>query len=128
MFAIYKKLGIKSYAEYLASDHWQEVRNEAWHRLDRKCSICNDTKDLLLHHRTYETLGAEKVGKDVCFLCPLCHEYVHFYDDGSKVILDFDHLWKREEDLRRARGNFFYRMYTAPLGDVINRLAYSIAR
>lgn len=128
MFATQKKISFESYKDYLASEHWQNVRKEAWKKLEHNCVICTDTGYLNLHHRGYDNLGCEVIGEDVCYLCKICHESVHFLDDGTKIALTFDALYKREEELRRERGNLFYHIRHAQLGDVVNRAVNYMGR
>jgi hypothetical protein len=65
-----------TYSDYLASDHWAEVRQGALERAGYACQLCNDTNDLQVHHRTYARLGRELPG-DLTALCRECHEAFH---------------------------------------------------
>jgi hypothetical protein len=64
------------YAEYLKSEHWQLVRREALARAYRQCQRCSSIRNLNVHHRTYENLGAEE-DADLIVLCRSCHEKEH---------------------------------------------------
>lgn len=66
----------QTYAEYLRSPHWQEVRKEALKRANYRCQVCNADKPLDVHHRTYERLGSE-LDADVIALCRDCHNLFH---------------------------------------------------
>lgn len=64
------------YDEYLKTDHWQQVRQEAHKRDGGRCRVCNSPENLNVHHRTYERLG-EELPDDVTTLCQPCHEMFH---------------------------------------------------
>ncbi len=69
-------LGFDSYAEYLASPHWQEFKQRYREEYGAvRCASCHDPK-YELHHKTYDRLGAERIS-DVIPLCRQCHEVVH---------------------------------------------------
>ena len=62
---------------YLKSDHWLNLRQAVIER-DRSCRVCNSTKRLNVHHRSYENLGnPEEEIKDLTLLCRGCHELFH---------------------------------------------------
>jgi 5-methylcytosine-specific restriction endonuclease McrA len=64
------------YDNYLRSEHWQQVREDALSRARRRCQVCNSPDELHVHHRTYERLGFERAG-DVTVLCRGCHKLFH---------------------------------------------------
>lgn len=64
------------YKEYLRTDHWQGVRRAALERADHKCQTCSASKNLHVHHRTYDRRGYEEPG-DVTVLCADCHKTFH---------------------------------------------------
>jgi hypothetical protein len=69
------RLGFKTYAEYLASPHWRELkRRYLASSLRKHCSCGKPRRDF--HHLTYERLGAEKL-TDIEPLCRTCHEDRH---------------------------------------------------
>jgi len=64
------------YATYLTTEYWSRKRAEV---LDSyKCCVLCATRDgkLDTHHRTYTTLGQEKIW-DLSLLCDSCHFRVH---------------------------------------------------
>lgn len=65
------------YADYLKTEHWQQVRTAALRRAGYRCALCN-AKDTVLdvHHRTYENRGHEH-SSDVIVLCRTCHGKFH---------------------------------------------------
>ncbi len=66
-----RRLGLKSYREYLRSERWYETRTKYWKSaLPQKCVVCYDP-NVELHHRTYQRLGRERLTD----LLPLCSEH-----------------------------------------------------
>ena len=71
-----KELGIKTYAQYLESDHWKEAkRRYSESDQPKRCVICGNPK-FQLHHRTYVNLGRE-TPCDIISLCGKHHKTVH---------------------------------------------------
>lgn len=70
---MWKALGFKTYNEYLESDLWKEKREFILDQLGRICSKCGSKKNLLIHHKTYESVANESI-HDVAVLCWRCHE------------------------------------------------------
>lgn len=64
------------YCEYLATEHWAEVREKALAADRRACRICSATNGLNVHHRTYVRLGCEDP-LDLITLCSSCHGLFH---------------------------------------------------
>jgi hypothetical protein len=86
-----QSLGYTSYAEYLGSPHWQNVRRryrESW--LPQEC-ICGDD-DVQLHHMTYDRVGEERL-EDLTPLCRTCHAMIHALEYRGDVTLDFHGIW-----------------------------------
>lgn len=68
-------LGFKKYSEYLATQHWKDLRSKLLPEGTR-CSACEDELARNLHHRTYARLGNE-LPEDLIPLCEKCHTRVH---------------------------------------------------
>jgi hypothetical protein len=64
------------YAEYLQTEHWQQVRQAALTRAEYRCQVCNSPYHLQVHHRTYERRGEER-DTDLTVLCDTCHGRFH---------------------------------------------------
>ncbi len=64
------------YEVYLKTDHWRNRRESCVNRFKNKCAVCNSDKDLEVHHRTYDNLGAEEPDDTTC-LCSKCHGLFH---------------------------------------------------
>lgn len=73
-----------TYAEYLRSEVWQEKRAAALDRANHACQLCNRTKNLHVHHRTYERIGGDELPEDLTVLCATCHEHFHGIGGGPK--------------------------------------------
>lgn len=65
-----------TYQDYLKTDHWKRVRQEAVERAGNRCQLCNKPGTLHVHHRTYENIGDERPN-DLIALCGYCHAKFH---------------------------------------------------
>lgn len=84
-----RMLGYPSYAAYLRSPHWQQVRRAYWAGAGPSphCAVCERTDALQLHHRTYRRLGRERLD-DLVLLCADHHRAVHQAVRGVRTKLD----------------------------------------
>jgi hypothetical protein len=64
------------YLAYLNSSSWRATRNRALQLADYRCERCDSKRDLQVHHKTYERLGAEW-DSDLEVVCANCHEHEH---------------------------------------------------
>lgn len=90
---------------YLRSEHWRETRAAALERAEHRCQVCNTTKQLDVHHRTYERLGHEGAG-DLTVLCRACHDLFHASAPAPAKAQRSDPTSKRQRKLKakaRAR-------------------------
>ncbi len=73
-----KEVDLKTipYPEYLKTYHWAQTRDAALERAGHRCQVCNKTKSLNVHHRTYARRGNERPD-DLTVLCRRCHELFH---------------------------------------------------
>lgn len=66
------------YSQFMKSLYWRLVRKEVLSRKGKRCSECNRTNDLQVHHTTYEHHGMEhRYLNDLVVLCSLCHAKQH---------------------------------------------------
>jgi len=91
------------YAEYLQSEHWQLVRQEAIKRSKGRCMLCPETRCLEVHHRDYARLGCE-LPEDLVVLCFWCHRRHHGTFASAKrcthtLPLPFDPIVPTDSDL-----------------------------
>jgi 5-methylcytosine-specific restriction endonuclease McrA len=71
----------KSYADYLLTDKWKNLRRLALARDHNLCQGCREWPATQVHHLTYTHLGEEFLFELVS-LCHFCHERIH-RTDGS---------------------------------------------
>ncbi len=71
-----RELRTMPYREYLVTPEWQERRKAALKRAGYKCQVCNRSRQLHTHHRTYERRGVE-LARDLIVLCDECHALYH---------------------------------------------------
>jgi len=67
----------KAYREYLKSDHWKKLRNQAIARDGGKCVTCGDTTWLQVHHKIYRGFYQNSLLRDLETLCRKCHRIQH---------------------------------------------------
>lgn len=67
----------QAYRAYLQSDHWRQLRLEAFKKWGRKCYKCPCTFGLDVHHLVYRHPWTEGTVDDVRPCCRSCHEKEH---------------------------------------------------
>jgi len=75
---------VGNYGEYLVTQHWRDLRVEAYRKADGKCMCCGRmlTNNFICHHVStgaYRRLGRERMNKrffkdDVIAVCRWCHD------------------------------------------------------
>lgn len=66
------------YPEFLKSAYWFGVSTVAKSRAGMRCQVCDSGSAIQVHHRTYDTHGAEHVHmEDLTVLCGNCHGLFH---------------------------------------------------
>jgi hypothetical protein len=87
-----------SYAEYLNTEHWKELKiRKLYSNTKHSCYSCNSMDRLELHHRTYERIGHEWLN-DLIWLCRTCHEATHAYERNHKC-----NLWDSPKRVRKKK-------------------------
>lgn len=71
-----------NYHAYLLSGEWIVKREAAIRAAGGRCQVCNSTRELNAHHRTYERIGRE-LPEDLIVLCRCCHKL--FHENGKLV-------------------------------------------
>jgi hypothetical protein len=66
----------QSYDEYIKSKHWRQKKEEYKKHFKYQCTMCEEKKELHLHHITYERIGNERLD-DLVYLCKTCHGKIH---------------------------------------------------
>jgi len=81
---ILKRMGFKSYRDYLASDFWREIRERVLKRDGRRCVACQ-RETRIVHHRKYDaaTLKGETL-EWLSAICRDCHDAIEFAPTGQK--------------------------------------------
>jgi len=74
-----KVLGFKTYADYLASDHWKDTCRLLKGKV---CYCCRQGERLQLHHKSYANIGKETEW-DVVTVCDSCHSKIHSIEGGG---------------------------------------------
>lgn len=90
-----------TYSEYLKSPHWKNLkRRYARSKLPKFCLACKKP-EYILHHITYENLGAETFA-DFVTLCHDCHNVYHT-KYGTKNLKENTarFIWDRQKELRK---------------------------
>jgi 5-methylcytosine-specific restriction endonuclease McrA len=64
------------YKEYLQTEHWINLREQALRKAKYKCELCNSKENLNVHHKTYDNKGNEPLS-DLIVLCNNCHAKFH---------------------------------------------------
>lgn len=65
-----------TYIGFMDSDEWKLRREQYFSRHKRQCRICDTTKNIQLHHLTYERVAREK-DDDLVPLCYFHHQAYH---------------------------------------------------
>lgn len=71
-----KELGGLLYRDYLQTPEWREKSRLVREFYHNRCALCNSSKNLNVHHRTYWNRGNE-LPEDLILLCNECHKKFH---------------------------------------------------
>jgi hypothetical protein len=97
-----RRMGFKSYGEYLRSDLWRSIRGRVLSRDGQECYSCGG-RATQVHHRQYSEAALR--GDDLTemrTICRPCHEEIEFNKTGVfKTTLDEANA--RLEELRENR-------------------------
>ena len=91
-----RRMGFGSYAEYLASDLWREIRRKVFAAKGRACSLCNAPASQL-HHNRYHTNDLK--GKRLTFISPVCrscHERIEFQGGRKVGVMDAARAFRKQ--------------------------------
>lgn len=86
------ELRFMTHSDFCETHYWHLVREVVKARALYRCQLCNSTKHLVIHHRTYKIKGLEhRHLEDLVCVCTRCHHLFHFKDnDTQKPRLDHD--------------------------------------
>ena len=96
------------YQEYLKSKEWQETRRRVFKEYGYRCDQCGSTKNLHIHHITYENLGEEGIS-DLVPLCAECHKRLHHPNESIDYLMlaegyAYGELDSEDEKIRNRAG------------------------
>ena len=103
------ELGLKRFEDYFETPHWKEFRRTAFEDQRRRlgnnqCELRGERDvTLIVHHLTYERLGAELLS-DVRIVCKRCHgDLIHGRGSGvASQVADFV-PWRQVDPNKRVR-------------------------
>lgn len=70
-------LSTMPYDAYLRTEHWFMLSDKVKQRDGNRCKLCNSTKQLTSHHRSYKNRGKFNEIEDLVTLCRNCHSIIH---------------------------------------------------
>ena len=71
-----KAMGFRSYADYLHSDLWREIRARVLER-DPTCQVCERARATEVHHRAYDRATMDgRTLEQLVAICRPCHDDV----------------------------------------------------
>lgn len=74
-----------NYHDYIKSPEWKYKAQQIREEYGNRCQLCHAsgyTRQLHVHHNTYERLGNE-LKDDLILLCAKCHELYHKHSDET---------------------------------------------
>ena len=102
---ILKRIGFKSYAEYLKSALWNQIRTKVFLSKGTHCYLCIHRPATTIHHCRYsraDLLGKRMIG--MFPLCNICHHEIEFKIDGSKCsVPEMRRLFNKKKKGRHKR-------------------------
>lgn len=66
----------ENYSEYIATEHWANLREMKFIQVGRFCQVCHTPNKLHVHHIHYRELYDCSVN-DLAVLCERCHDTLH---------------------------------------------------
>lgn len=85
--ALLPQLGFPTYADYLNSELWAEIRDAILDRDKRYCKMCG-RRAFVVHHIDYaETMLLGESLDSLVSLCHSCHQDIEFTKEGRKRTL-----------------------------------------
>ena len=68
----------ESYSDYLKSSEWKSIAKKIRKRDEFKCTKCNSSESLQVHHTSYDNIFNERNHlEDLILLCDCCHKKEH---------------------------------------------------
>lgn len=96
----------KEYNDYINSPEWQEKREQCFNIFGKKCMVCDETRKLHVHHKTYQNFMHEDVETDLIPLCDKHHKSLHKFCDekhynlwkGSNIYLRLNKVGRKQQN------------------------------
>jgi hypothetical protein len=88
----------KAYRDYLATDHWKDLREEAIYRDGGKCCRCGSSIRIQVHHKCYRGRYEDSLLEDLETVCRECHRKEHgfgpseFEQQARKLIREMNYI------------------------------------
>lgn len=96
-----RKIGFESYADYLNSPLWREIRQKVLDK-SRECYVCGGAATQC-HHASYSRRVLKGLKLDRIFpICRFCHQQIEFCD-RTKTKLNPDQATHKMRSLRARR-------------------------
>lgn len=133
----YSDFGYKDYQEYLDGPEWEEIRVFFYENCgEYKCRVCGKRRRLVLHKRSYEYLGIKalrrhyfftfliirKLRRLMVWLCFSCNREIHFYENGIRVPLIYDYLWRREQQVYKQHRSLWKKLLQLRPSDILGAI------
>ncbi len=75
---VLNELSAMIYKDFLETTYWKVISEWKKEQFDYKCQLCNSSKNLNTHHRSYKKRGYEfHDSSDLTVLCKKCHSKFH---------------------------------------------------
>lgn len=103
-------LGFQSYAEYLKSDVWKDIRDRAFAENGSDC-VCCGASATQVHHTRYQMQELNGTNlKHLQPICRSCHYKIEFKEDGKKrtgrgTKYEFTKLFRRRQAMLARLAN-----------------------
>lgn len=96
------------YKDYMKSKEWRKRRTMYFAKFGNKCVVCKGSRNVGLHHLSYERLGGE-LDEDLVALCWHCHYKYHekhgVKRESKETTYRFIQDEQETEELRLLRKN-----------------------
>lgn len=86
----------EQYKNYLSSKKWKDKVKACKDRAGNKCQFCSSTKDLVVHHNTYNNVFNEEPTDLVC-VCKRCHSILHKFNHSVSRFEEIDESYITEQ-------------------------------
>lgn len=97
------------YRQWLKSQEWCMMRNEALSVAGYKCQLCSSSHLLNVHHNNYERVGGGELPSDLVVLCHDCHSWFHKNrkvrkpSPRARLHVQRMQYWKRMKEEKKLR-------------------------